>query len=129
MATRGRMSKREFDDAWKALPESDRRFYCALILLMDVVGDDSLRYDEPSTSRQRSLRKLDRNALFSVIAECLYLLLGAPMLERIKKGHREREARKKKRVAAAKKRSPAAKKKSRSKKSAPKRRKRKGPSQ
>ena len=70
----------------------------------------------------RSLRKLDRNTLFSVIAECLHLLLDAPMLERVQHLHREREAKKKKRISAAKKKSRT------KKKTAPKRRTRKGPS-
>ncbi len=120
MAKRRRIGQKEIDAWWKDLPKSDQRFYGALILLMEFIGDNKLRYCEPSVSRQRSLRKLDRNTLFSVIAECLYLLLDAPMLERVKKVHREREA---------KKRLLAAKKKSRAKKPAPKRRAtRKGPS-
>lgn len=122
MAKRSRMTQKQLDQAWKAMPESDRRCICALILLSDAIGDDKLRYREPSPSRQRSLRKLDRNALFSLIAECLHLLLGAPLLERVKKDHRVRADKKKKRISAAKKKSRA------KKKPAPKRRTtRKGP--
>ena len=129
MAKRRRIGQKEIDAWWKDLPKSDQRFYGALMLLMDVIGDSRLRYREPSASRRRSLRKLDRNTLFSVIAECLHLLLDAPMLERVKHLHRRRDAKKKKRLSAAKKRSSAVKKKSRTKKkTAPKRRKRKGSS-
>ncbi|MCH7924696.1 MAG: hypothetical protein IIC51_04100 [Planctomycetes bacterium] len=122
MAKRRRIGQKEIDAWWKDLPKSNQRFYGALMLLMDVIGDKKLRYSEPSASRQRSLRKLDRNTLFSVIAECLHLLLDAPMLERVKQMHREREAKKKKRISAAKKKSRT------KKKPAPKRRTRKGPS-
>ena len=122
MPKRRRIGQKEVDAWWKDLPKSDQRFYGALMLLMDVIGDKKLRYCEPSASRQRSLRKLDRNTLFSVIAECLHLLLDAPMLEHVKKMHREREGKKKKRISAAKKKSRT------KKKTAPKRRTRKGPS-
>ncbi len=110
MAKRRSMGKKELADAWKALPESDRRFYSALIILIEAIGDKKLLYHEPSASLLRLLRKLDRNALYSVIAECLYLLLDARMLERVKQGHREREAKKKKRISAPKKKSRTQKK-------------------
>ncbi len=123
MAKRRRMSKKERDDAaWKALPESDRKCICALIIISRVIGDKNIRYREPSASLQRSLRKHGRNTLYGVIAECLFRLLGAPVIERVKKVHRDRAAKKKKRISAAKKRSSAVKKNSRTKKSAPKRR-------
>ncbi len=120
MAKRRSMGKKELANAWKALPESDRRFFSALIILLQALGDKRLRYREPPAPLRRTLHKLDRTALFSVIAECLYLLLDAPMLERVKKVHRQRDA--KKRLSAAKKKSRA------KKRPAPKRRKRKGPS-
>ncbi len=123
MAKRRFLSKKERDAAaWKALPESDRRCITALIIISRVLREQDIIYREPSASLRRSLRKLDRNTLYGVIAECLYALLDAPVIERIKKAHREGEAEKKKRISAAKK-------KSRAKKSpAPKRRRRKGPS-
>ena len=130
MAKRRSISQKELDSAWKGLPESDRRFFTALIVLMETIGDKELRYSEPPAPLQRTLCKLDHDALFSVIAECLYLLLDAPIFERVKQGHRERAARKKKRASAAKKRSSTVKKKPRAKQPAPKRRTtRKGPSQ
>ncbi len=134
MAKRRRIGQKEVDAWWKDLPKSDQRFYGALMLLMEFIGDKKLRYCEPSASRQRSLRKLDRNTLFSVIVECLHLLLDATELERVKQGHREREAKKckygaTKRLSAAEKRSVAKKKSRAKKKPAPKRRTtRKGPS-
>ncbi len=104
MAKRRSMSKKERADArWTALPESDRRCICALEIISRVVRDKNIRYREPSASLQRSLRKLDRNTLLGVMAECLYLLLDAPVIERVKRANREREAKKKKRISAAKK--------------------------
>ncbi|MCH7908652.1 MAG: hypothetical protein IIB38_03440 [Candidatus Hydrogenedentes bacterium] len=124
MAKRQRIDQKEFNARWKDMPKSDQRFFSALSLLIQVIGDKKLRYCEPSASRRRSLRRLDRNALLSVIVECLHLLLDAPMLDRVKQGHRERGAKKKKRISAAKKRQSAPEKKSRAKeKPAPKRRK------
>ena len=124
MAKRRSMGKKERADAWwKALPESDRRFYTGLIILIEAIGDKKLRYREPSASLQRSLRKLDRNTLYGVMAECLFLLLDAPVIERVNRANREREAKKKKRISAAKKKSRT------KKRPAPKRRTtRKGPS-
>ena len=110
MAKRRRIGQKEVDAWWKELPKSDQRFYGALMLLMEFIGDKKLRYCEPSASRQRSLRKLDRNTLFSVICECLHLLLDASELERLKQGHRERAAKKKKRPSAVTKKSRAKKK-------------------
>ena len=98
MAKRRSMSKKESSDAWNALPESDRRFFDAFIILLKAIGDDKLRYREVPMPLQRTLHKLDRNTVFSVIAECLYLLLDAPLLERVKQGHRERAAKNKRRT-------------------------------
>ncbi len=122
MAKRRFLSKKErADAAWKALPESDQRCICALEIISRVLREPDIRYREPSASLRRSLHKLDRNTLYGVMAECLYALLDAPVIERVKRVNREREA---------KKRLSAAKKKSRTKKKpAPKRRTtRKGPS-
>ncbi|MCH8149246.1 MAG: hypothetical protein IH987_14895, partial [Planctomycetes bacterium] len=55
MGKRRRIGKKKIALWWKDLPKSDQRFYGALILLMEVIGDKKLRYTEPSASRQRSL--------------------------------------------------------------------------
>ena len=122
MAKRRIMGKKEFDSAWKAMAESDRRWISALILISEAIGDKKIRYRGPSASLRRSLRRLDRNTCYGVIAECLYLLLDAPVLERLKRLHRQREAKKRLSGAKKKKRVSAAKKKRRTKKPAPKRR-------
>ena len=57
MAKRRRIGQKEVDAWWKDLPKSDQRFYGALMLLMEFIGDKKLRYCEPSASRQRSLRR------------------------------------------------------------------------
>jgi len=107
---------------WKGLSESDRRFYMGLFILTEAVGDKKLRYPKLPTPLHGSLLELDRNTLYSVMAECLFLLVDAPVSERVKWANREREAKKKKRISAPKKKSRT------KKKPAPTRRKRKGPS-
>lgn len=120
MAKRRRIDEKELADAWKDLRESDRRFFGALFILIQALRDENFRRRETPVPIQRTLNKLDRNTLYSVIAECMHLLLDAPELERINQRRRGR---------TAKKSLSAAKKKSRTKKSAPKRlTTRKGPS-
>jgi hypothetical protein len=88
--------KRELTDervkAWrKALPAADRRFFRALLTIGQIVGDRSLHYAQPSAGLRRSLAKADRNTLFSIIAECLYMLLDAPAMKVVKRQHRRRK--------------------------------------
>jgi hypothetical protein len=90
--------KRELTDAdakawWKALGAADRRFFRALLGVGNVIGDPSLHYAEPPPHLCRRLEKADRNTQFSVIAECLYLLLDAPAMEIVKRHHRRRKRR------------------------------------
>ena len=65
MAKGQRKGKKGLDEAWKALPESDKRCISALIVLTHTIGDKTLSYREPSAALQRTLRKLDRDSLFS----------------------------------------------------------------
>jgi hypothetical protein len=88
--------KRELTDervkAWrKALPAADRRFFRALLTIGQIVGDPSLHYAEPSAGLRRALQRADRNTLFSIIAECLYMLLDAPAMKVVKRFHRRRK--------------------------------------
>ena len=120
MAKRRRIDEKELADAWKDLRESDRRFFGALFILIQALRDENFRRREAPPRLKRTLHKLERNTLYSVIAECMHLLLDAPELERVNQRHRGR---------TAKKNLSAAKKKSRTKKPALKRlTTRKGPS-
>ena len=112
MAKRRRIGKKELADAWKDLRVSDRRFFGALFILIQALRDENFRRLEAPAPLRRSLHKLDRNTVYSVVAECMHLLLDAPELVRVKKGPHGR---------TAKKSLSAAKKKSRTKKPAPKR--------
>jgi predicted RNA methylase len=88
MAKRRELTDDEVNAWWKSLPTADRRFFRALLDIRHVIGDRSLRYGEPPPGLQRALRKADRNTLFSVIAECLYMLLDAPAMRVVKRIHR-----------------------------------------
>jgi hypothetical protein len=70
---------------------ADRRFFRALLGIATTVGDPSLHYAEPPPGLRRALRNADRSTLFSIIAECLYLLLDAPAMRVVKRFHRRRK--------------------------------------
>ncbi len=93
MAQPRNLDENEFEVAWKALPIRDRRFISALIVVADTVGDETLRYRELPTRLERTLQRADRDTLFSVIAECFYRLLDAPVMERVKRRHHRRRNR------------------------------------
>lgn len=74
---------------WKQLPIADKRFMVSLSVLVDLIGDDSLRYCEPPAAVGRELRKLDRDRLFGTLSECIGLLIKTPFVQRAKH-HRRR---------------------------------------
>ena len=121
------------EDLWNALSDDERRLFYTLIIVIQALGDE--RYYERAVPAplRKTLRRLDPHTVYSVIAECLSLLIDTPVWECGELGRRAREGKKrpsapKKRLSAAKKRPSAATKKRRAKKKpAPKRRKRKGP--
>ena len=76
--------------SWEDLPANDKRFLNALNSITEIVGDDTLRYDELPDRLERILRTVDRNTLFSIIIESFYLLLDAREMERIKNIRRSR---------------------------------------
>ena len=88
MAKRPPIDEREFKALWKGLPESDRRFISAWIVISEAVGDKTLRYRELPPPLERVLHGVDRDTLFSVITECLGLLTGAPAMDRVKRTRR-----------------------------------------
>ena len=90
MAKRRGLDEQAFQSAWAALPQSDKRFLGALMVITEVIGDEKLGYHELPTRLERTLHEADRDTRFCVIVECLYLLLDAPALERVKRVHRSR---------------------------------------
>ncbi|MGD8452701.1 MAG: hypothetical protein PVJ57_12855 [Phycisphaerae bacterium] len=104
MAKTPKLDEEAFRAMWKALPLSDKRFIGALIALTEVIGDEGLRYHELPAHLERTLQEANRDTLFSIIAECLGLLLNAPAMERVKQCHRRRR-----RAATARKEKPAGK--------------------
>ncbi len=88
MAKRRSIDVKEFKTLWMGLPQSDKDFINALIVLSKSVGDETLCYRELPTRLERVLHGVDRDTLFSVVAECLGLLLGAPAMERVKRARR-----------------------------------------
>jgi hypothetical protein len=90
MAKRRQIDETEFQTIWKGLPQSDKRFINALIVITETIGDETLRYHELPTRLERTLRKADRDTLFSVMVECVALLLDAPAMGRVKRSHRRR---------------------------------------
>ena len=90
MAKRRGMNEQEYEATWEALPQSDKRFINTLILIMETIGDKTLRYHELPTRLERVVREADRDTLMSIIVECVGLLLGAPAMERVKQSHRRR---------------------------------------
>ena len=79
------MDEKELETIWKGLPQSDKRFISTMIFVSEVIGDETLHYGELPTRLERTLQKADRNTLFSIIVECLGLLLDPPAMGRIKK--------------------------------------------
>jgi len=90
MAKRRGSEEKGLQSAWAALPQSDKWFVVALMVITEVIGDERLGYHELPTRLERTLHEADRDTRFSVIVECLYLLLEAPGLERVKRAHRRR---------------------------------------
>jgi hypothetical protein len=93
MAKRPKTSEREFKACWRKLSAADRRFISALILVNEAVQKGRLRYHELSPQRERSLRRADRDTLFSIIVECLGILTKAPAMKRVHTAHQRRKTR------------------------------------
>ena len=90
MAKRRPIDEKQLKTIWKGLARSDQRFISTLIVVTETIGDEKLRYHELPTRLERVLHKADRNTLFSVIVECVGLLLDAPAIQRVKQSHRRR---------------------------------------
>ncbi len=88
MAKRRPIDEKQPKTIWKGLPGSDQRFINSLIVVTETIGDEKMRYRELPTRLGRVLHKADRNTLFSVIVECVGLLLDAPAIQRVKQSHR-----------------------------------------
>ncbi len=84
------IDEKELKTIWKGLPRSDKRFISTMIVVTATLGDEKLRYHALPTRLERVLHKADRNTLFSVIVECVGLLLDAPAMQRVKQSHRRR---------------------------------------
>ena len=82
------MDERKLRGLWKRLPKSDKQFISALIVISEAIGDEALRYHELPARLGHVLREADRDTLFSVVAESLGLLLGAPAMQRVKRARR-----------------------------------------
>ncbi len=85
MAKRRSIDVKEFKTLWKALPQNDKDFINALIFISTTLGDEKLCCHELPKRIERVLHGVDRETLFSVVAECVGLLLSAPAMERVKR--------------------------------------------
>ncbi len=85
MAKRRRIDQREFKALRKALPQSDKDFINGMLVILEAIVDETLRYEELPRPMERVLHAADRDTLFSVLTECLGLLLDAPVMERLKR--------------------------------------------
>jgi hypothetical protein len=56
----------------------------------EAIGGKRPRYLEPPARLERALRAAGRETLFGVVAECLYRLLAAPVMRRLKRLRRQR---------------------------------------
>jgi hypothetical protein len=92
MAKRHRITQKELDGIWKNLPEADRRFMGATVLLGEALGAHGLHYRMLSPAWMRRLDACDRQTLFTLQIECLGRLTGAPAIERVRRTHRLRKA-------------------------------------
>ena len=90
MAKRRRSEEEDLQWVWETLPQSQKWFLVALMVVTEAVGDERLGYHKLPTRLERTLQEADRDTRFSVIVECLYLLLEAPAPERVKRAHRRR---------------------------------------
>ncbi|MCG8408859.1 MAG: hypothetical protein MI923_26945 [Phycisphaerales bacterium] len=86
------MTEKEFQGAWGALPEKDRRFLWTTIAISQIIDDPKLRYRELSARWNRALGQADRNTLGSIVVECVSRLIDNSVLPRVKKIHRQRAA-------------------------------------
>ncbi|MGD8450392.1 MAG: hypothetical protein PVJ57_01120 [Phycisphaerae bacterium] len=92
MADRWQFDEKEFKAWWNALPPPYRRVFHALILIRYAIAGKVPRYDEPPPWLGRTLRKADRDTLFGVIAECLHLMMDAPLINRGRRRPKRRAA-------------------------------------
>ncbi|MGD8454462.1 MAG: hypothetical protein PVJ57_21825 [Phycisphaerae bacterium] len=90
MARQLEISEREFKARWRKLPEADRQFVEAIVLVNRAVSDERLCYHELSPQRERSLRQADRDTVFSILTECLGILTNAPAMQRVRKARQQR---------------------------------------
>jgi hypothetical protein len=88
MAKRPKLSRKEPKAQWKAPADADRRFVSALGVIVEAIDDSTLRYCEPPVLLERTLREVDRDTLFSLVAECLCRLLNSSALERLRRKRR-----------------------------------------
>ena len=85
MAKRTTMTEAEADTCWRKLPESDRQFIRAMLIVSETVGDRELRFREISPEIRSMLQRANRDTLFSIITESVGLLTQAPVMGRIRK--------------------------------------------
>lgn len=82
------LTDRQWRSIWKRLPTADKRFIAALSVLLDLVGDEPLRYCNPPLAVSRHLKTCDRHAHFSILCECLGYLTESPFMERMRNSRR-----------------------------------------
>src|SRR5262245_42481354 len=82
------MTQKEFNKLWKTLPELDRRYFRTMIVIQDAMGLKDLHYHLPPAEIVERLVHYDQHTLFSILADCVGLLTGAPAMERVKDAHR-----------------------------------------
>lgn len=83
------MSEEEFNERWKNLPESDRRFLVSMMQLADVLGDRELCFCEITPQVAYVLEQADRDTLFTIMTLCVGILTDAPVIERIARWHEQ----------------------------------------
>ena len=93
MGERSGISDDELQVAWKKLPEDDQRFISALSFVTEIIGDPALDYTKPPSWIESGLRRADQNMHFSIITECVYLMLDAAALKDAKGRYRKRRNR------------------------------------
>jgi hypothetical protein len=85
MAKDRQLSAVEFQTRWQALAEADRQFISILGAVTNAIDGEPPQYLEPPARLERVLRRASRETLFGVLAECLYRLLDAPVMKRLKR--------------------------------------------
>jgi hypothetical protein len=90
MAKDRQLSAAEFQVRWQALAEADRQFLSILGAVANAIDGEPPQYLEPPARLERALRRASRETLFGVLAECLYRLLDAPVMKRLKRLRQQR---------------------------------------